>query len=314
MNIKFSIGIPAYKARYLNQCINSILAQTNKDFELIIVNDASPEDIDSIINQYKDKRIRYYKNDKNYGAINVVDNWNKCLSFAKGEYFVLMGDDDVMQEDYLDEFNKLIEAYPQLDVYHCRSYIINETSEKIGLTPCWAELESVYDSIFHRMKYERTQFISDFVYRSTALKQNGGFYKLPLAWRSDDVSSYIAMGAKGIAHTNRPVFCYRKSSITISNSGSSDLKLKALELYKDWLNLFLKQTPTNACDLIIRQNIADYCETFMRKNRIYTIAPSMQQRGIVNLFKWYRNRHKHGLTIPEIGYAYIEIIKRKLSK
>lgn len=58
--MKFSITIPAYKAKFLKECIDSILSQTYNDFELIIVNDASPEYLDSIINGYSDSRIRYY--------------------------------------------------------------------------------------------------------------------------------------------------------------------------------------------------------------------------------------------------------------
>ena len=63
--MKFSITIPAYKRSYLKEAIDSCLAQTYKDFELIIVNDASPEDLDSIVNSYSDNRIRYYKNETN---------------------------------------------------------------------------------------------------------------------------------------------------------------------------------------------------------------------------------------------------------
>ena len=50
--MKFSITIPAYKRKYLKEAIDSCLSQTFKDFELIIVNDASPEDLDSIVNSY----------------------------------------------------------------------------------------------------------------------------------------------------------------------------------------------------------------------------------------------------------------------
>lgn len=46
----FSIMIPVYKPQYLEECIDSILAQTYRDFELILVNDGSPYDIDSIVN------------------------------------------------------------------------------------------------------------------------------------------------------------------------------------------------------------------------------------------------------------------------
>jgi glycosyltransferase involved in cell wall biosynthesis len=60
-NIKFSVTVPAYKAQFLAECIDSILAQTYKNFELIIVNDASPQDLDSIVSKYDDPRIRYYR-------------------------------------------------------------------------------------------------------------------------------------------------------------------------------------------------------------------------------------------------------------
>ena len=50
MNMKYSFVLPAYKARFFKEALDSILNQTYNDFELIIVNDASPEDLDSIVN------------------------------------------------------------------------------------------------------------------------------------------------------------------------------------------------------------------------------------------------------------------------
>ena len=194
--MKFSIAIPAFKVKYLKECIDSILAQTYKDFELIIVNDASPEDIDSVVRPYLSK-IQYYKNEKNFGSINVVDNWNKCLSFASGEYFLLMGDDDKLCTNCLEEYVKLINSYPQCKVYHTRSWQINPQSEIIGITeprPIW---ESVYDNIYERIKLHRAQYISDYLYETQHLKSNGGFYKLPMAWGSDDISAYRAAAVAG---------------------------------------------------------------------------------------------------------------------
>ncbi len=83
-DIKFSVTVPAYKAQFLAECIDSILAQTYKNLELIIVNDASPQDLDSIVSKYDDPRIRYYKNEVGFGAEHVVGNWNKCLEYAIG--------------------------------------------------------------------------------------------------------------------------------------------------------------------------------------------------------------------------------------
>jgi glycosyltransferase involved in cell wall biosynthesis len=312
--MKFSIGIPAYKAKYLKECIDSILLQTYNDFELIIVNDASPDNIEEIVFGYSDHRITYYKNRKNIGAENVVDNWNKCLHYAKGEYFLLMGDDDMMEPNYLHEFEKLIVKHSNFDVYHCRSYIINQDSEKVAITSVWAEIENVYDNILHRMKNSRQQFISDFVYRTSQLKNKGGFYKLPLAWGTDDISSFIAMDNKGIAHTNIPLLCYRRSPITISSSGNSEQKLIALKSYENWLDDFLtKSKSIDIIDKIQKANIENYKQTYFQKRKIYTLSKTFEISGIKNLVFWYKRRRKYFLSIPLIVYSYIEFIKSKYS-
>jgi glycosyltransferase involved in cell wall biosynthesis len=309
--MKYSIGIPAFKATYLKECIDSILSQKFTDFELIIVNDASPENLDEIVDSYSDNRIRYFKNQKNFGAEHVVDNWNKCLSYAKGEYFVLMGDDDLMEPNYLEHFEELIDSNPTIDIFHCRSYQIDEQSTKIGLTPVWAEFESVYDNILNRMQHGRLQYISDFVYKTITLRQNKGFYKLPLAWGSDDISSYIAMGNQGVVHTNTPLFCYRISSITISKSGSEKRKLIAYKSYEEWLFQFLKQVPNNLDDQLLRENIKVHFYPFFKRKRIITLKKSFSSKSLEMLIFWMRNLREYNLKLDEVIIAFFRFLFKK---
>ena len=88
--MKFTIAIPAYKKEYLEEAIRSVMAQSFADFELLILDDDSPNDLQSIVCKFNDKRIRYYRNERNVGALNVVKNWNKCLDLAEGEYIICM--------------------------------------------------------------------------------------------------------------------------------------------------------------------------------------------------------------------------------
>src|ERR1700754_848827 len=129
MKIKFSIGLPAYKSKFMYECVKSILGQTYDYFELIILNDKSPEDIGGVVSLFDDKRITYLENEYNVGSETLILNWNKCLEMSTGDYFIMMGDDDTMQPDYLEEFIRLMEKYPDLDVYHCRSNIIDDKGE-----------------------------------------------------------------------------------------------------------------------------------------------------------------------------------------
>lgn len=225
--MKFSIAIPAYKASYLKECIDSILCQTYKDFELIIVNDASPENLDSIVTSYDDSRIRYYVNEKNCGAIDVVDNWNKCLSYAKGDYIICMGDDDRLLPNCLEEYDNLIKKIPNLGVYHAWTEIIDEYSNVVQMQEARPLYEGVYSMMWGRWK-GRLQYIGDFLFDRRLLVSNGGFYKLPLAWASDDITAYTAAKKNGIANMQVPGFQYRVNSQTISSTGNVTLKLQAI--------------------------------------------------------------------------------------
>jgi glycosyltransferase involved in cell wall biosynthesis len=307
--MKFTIGIPAFKATFLKECIDSVLSQTYTNFEIVIVNDASPENLDAIVETYHSDKIKYVKNEKNFGAINVVDNWNKCLSYATGEFFILMGDDDKMAPNYLSEFVNLIHKYPACGVYHCRTLIINEKSEPIRLTEPRPEFESVYDSILERMKGTRLFFISDYVYRTETLRENNGFYKLPLAWASDDISSYIAAHKNGIAHTNEPVFMYRQNPLTISSTGNVNIKMDAIMQEGKWLQNFVAESPENKLDKLIRINIQQELRLFIQKKKIRTIYSGDTSIGA--FIKWFSVRKKYQLSIPEIIYAVILSLKEK---
>ena len=210
-NFFFSIIIPVYKARFLKECIDSILAQTYHNFELILVNDGSPYDIDSIVGQYHDSRIKYYKREKGYGAVRLVDNWNDCLKYVRGQYVINMGDDDKLLPNCLADYCELISRYPGLGIYHSRTLVINERSEIIDIQTAAPEWESVWSLIWHVWK-GRDTYIGDFLFDVDLLRKNGGFYNIPLAWHSDRISSFIAASENGIANTYQPGFMFRKSN------------------------------------------------------------------------------------------------------
>lgn len=306
----FSIAIPAYKSLFLKECINSILCQTFTDFELIIINDSSPFDIDSIVSDFKDIRIRYYKNEYNIGAEKLILNWNKCLSYAKGDYFILMGDDDKMCIDYLEEFNKIINKNIKHNVYHCRSFIIDENSKIIGLSDSRPEIESIYDCIWHRMNNHRTQFISDFVYKTSYLKNVGGFHFFPLAWASDDVTAYLACERYGIINTNKPLFCYRKNKYSITISGNMKLKLDALNQLHDWLFNFIKNArPNNEVDLILKNMINKNIKLYVLKKKTQVMSENIKiakLNDFLLLFKIVRNSD---ITFSLIIYSLFQKFK-----
>lgn len=224
--MKFSITIPAFKRAFLYEAIESCLAQTYEDFELIIVDDASPEDLKSVVDRFQDSRIRYYRNEKNCGALNVVDNWNISLGYVTGDYVICMGDDDRLLPNCLEEYSKLIEKYPDLDIYHGMTEIIDENSNVTNMQEARPEREGMYSMISGRLRNSRLQYIGDWLFKRTALEQQNGYVNMPMAWGSDDLTAYVLAKDKGVANTQMPVFQYRISSLTISNSGHYREKAK----------------------------------------------------------------------------------------
>lgn len=97
---KISICIPAYnRPKYLKKAIESVLEQTFDDFELIISDDCSPNNLYPVVSEYKDKRIKYFRQKNNLG---FIKNWNFCLKQCSGEYIKIMGDDDTLLNDCIE--------------------------------------------------------------------------------------------------------------------------------------------------------------------------------------------------------------------
>lgn len=95
-----SIIMPVYNTEeYLKKSIESILNQTYKEFELIIINDCSKGNADEIIKSYKDKRIKYIKNKTNKG---IGYNRNLGIKESKGDYICFIDSDDYIREDFLE--------------------------------------------------------------------------------------------------------------------------------------------------------------------------------------------------------------------
>lgn len=248
MNTLFSILLPTYKRSFLKECVDSILAQTYKSWELIIVNDASPEDIRSIVQTYTDPRIHYYENKQNIGAKQLVTQWNYCLSLAKGEYVICMGDDDRLKPNCLETYAQLITRYPDVAVLHGQTDIIDEYGRLLRHTPPRPEIESAMSLLYHRMAERMPQFIGDFCYRTADLRAKGGYYDLPYAWGSDDISAIQAADSHGIANTQETVFEYRDNNGSITRHPHIAGKLCATIRASRWIRKYLRKPANNEQD------------------------------------------------------------------
>ncbi len=125
-----SVLMPVYNAKsFLSQAINSVLDQTFKDFEFVIINDGSTDNSKDIIFSYNDPRIKYVENEKNIG---VVSTLNKGVGYCTGRYIIRMDADDICSPTRFEEQITFMEKHPKVGL--CGSWItlIDESNNVTG--------------------------------------------------------------------------------------------------------------------------------------------------------------------------------------
>ena len=141
MNPKVSVLTPIYNTnpQYLRECIESVLNQTFKDFEFLILNDSpNNKEIEKIVKEYAkhDKRIKYIKNAKNIG---ITPSRNKLLKMAKGEYIAIFDHDDISLPERLEKEVEYLDNNPDVGVVSCntewfpKKYITNHPVDNLEI-------------------------------------------------------------------------------------------------------------------------------------------------------------------------------------
>jgi glycosyltransferase involved in cell wall biosynthesis len=117
-----SVVVPNYNhARYLRQRIDTILAQTYQDFELILLDDCSSDDSRAILQQYaSEPRIRLEFNEKNSGS--TFKQWNRGVRLARGKYVWIAESDDYADPHFLERLVPALDADPATVISYCRSW------------------------------------------------------------------------------------------------------------------------------------------------------------------------------------------------
>lgn len=123
---RVSLGMPVYRGeRFIREAVESILAQSFQDFELIISDNASTDRTEEICREYaaQDRRIRYYRNPQNFGA---AWNYNRVFELSSGEYFKWVAHDDIHTSDFLSKCVEVLDRDPSVILCHSKVKIVDE--------------------------------------------------------------------------------------------------------------------------------------------------------------------------------------------
>lgn len=145
--------------------------------------------------------------------------------------------------------------------------------------------------------------------RTITMENIGGFFDLPLAWSSDEISALIGASKNGVANTQSVVFQYRRNRYTISNNGNIEKKLKAISGERKWYGAFLRQIPKDDMDKLYRAEILSRMNNHYQKKIGMNISGSLKSQGRCTIVKWFFNRNKYGITNKSLIFALLQSFK-----
>jgi glycosyltransferase involved in cell wall biosynthesis len=170
--MKVSVIILTYnRADRLTEAIESVLNQTFRDLELIIVDNYSSDNTQSVVDSFHDERIRYFKN-KNRGFLGI--NRNFGIEKAKGEYIAFLDDDDLWLPEKLEKQVKLMDSNKELGLVYADCYIMDEAGSLWEKT-YFASRKPIRGAALKGLLQENTIAILTAMVRKEALDRVGGF-------------------------------------------------------------------------------------------------------------------------------------------
>ena len=205
-NPKVSVLMPAYNAeKYIAEAIESILNQTYKDFEFIIVDDCSTDDTAKIIKKYakKDKRIKYFKNDENSG---VTVSLNNGLKHCSGEFIARMDADDISLKD---RFHEQLRFLKDFDVIGTNIVFVNEDGKQIG--------KRNYDEDVSKVITIESPLAHPTVMFKKSLVKERGYLEDLIAGQDYDLWLYLYSKGAKFKVIQKPLLKYRLHKETIKS-------------------------------------------------------------------------------------------------
>ncbi|MBW2467221.1 MAG: glycosyltransferase family 2 protein [Deltaproteobacteria bacterium] len=250
-NVKqLAIVIHAYKARFLRQALESIARQPDKRFSVYVGDDASPENLKEICDDFSQRLdLVYTRFEENIGHKSLVAQWNRCIEKSSEPWIWLFCDDDVMEPDCVEMFYETIESQGgRYRVLRFNTLTIDDNGNVIRINPPHPLTETGCQFIYHRLRSERLSYVSEYIFSRDSYKENKGMIDFPIAWCSDDASWLAFSKGKGILTIQGAHVFWRRGAYNISPSGArhQTQRIEAAFRFVNWLDDFIKINGTES--------------------------------------------------------------------
>lgn len=191
-----SIGIPTYNRAdsYLGYALRSAVNQTYKNIEIIVSDNCSPDNTESVVRAFDDPRVRYYRQTENIGP---VKNRHFCLEQSRGDYFVMLLDDDLIDSDFISTCMDAARSHAEVGVILTGMREIDSRGNVLSASRNMLGGCSTADFILGWFERAVPLYLCNMVFNTKRLKQLGGFHSKTNTGYDDVVACIQLAGRYG---------------------------------------------------------------------------------------------------------------------
>ena len=239
-----SICIPTYnRAGMVGKAIDSALAQSFQNIEVLVVDNASDDNIESVIADYHDPRLKFYKNDRNLG---LFGNCNRCVELSKGDYIHILHSDDYIDFHFTQTCVEFLEANPNVVMTFTSVMVLfDDEQNNIGIR----NKDQIFPATagFREILKSRNLISCPSVMIRKEVYNSVGLYSLEYSYSADLYQWLIIAKRFDIAYVAGATLFYRQGS----HSESYQLLFKTPMGYIDTIKIFVRIIDELGDDLIL---------------------------------------------------------------
>ena len=291
-----SFVVPCYKlAHLLSQCLESIFAQTYASFEVLVMDDCSPDNTPEVAQSFRDPRIRHIRNDANLGPLR---NYNKGIGLSRGRYVWLISADDYLRRPYvLQRYVEVMEAHPNIGYAFCPGVGVRDGREAKVLD---YSMYGDHDQIVRGHVFLRQLLRYNMVLAASAMARREcyetiSFFPLDVVWAGQSID--MVWGGDwflwcmfallyDVAYFAEPMVCYREHALSMTNTVTQERleNCAAADIAVLW---------------IVGRKARDLGLPRVARDCLHAVATEYARHCVSKEYRWLDRRSTSSMTLDE---------------
>jgi glycosyltransferase involved in cell wall biosynthesis len=292
--VKFSIILPVKNGgEYIKECVQSILAQSCTDFNLHILENCSTDGTVEWLQTLDDDRIIIIPAER---SLSIEENWARILSIQKNEFMTIIGHDDMLESNYLQVMNDLINQFPDASLYQTHFKFIDAKGNLIRRCKPMDEKQNAVEFLKSLFTDTIDTMGTGYMMRSIHYNTVGGIPSYPNLMFADHALWIKLTSLYYKATASSESFLYRLHE-NLSKTSSALNYINAFYKYMDFLTK-LKSAVSNV-GIVIEENITPYIRYYCRSLSHRLLKTPLHERHRITVSDFINNCIKYNDLLTE---------------